>query len=129
MVLGWHLTIAIDSFKLHQLFMLLVPELVVWFEVVGAVIFPLEAEIVQKLLSIWQHFVLVIAVPLTSDPLRQRLGLMVAGSCHLTIAIDSFMFEQLFMLLVPELVVWFEVVGAVILPGEAEFVEKLLSIW
>jgi hypothetical protein len=44
-------------------------------------------------------------------------------------AILSFELDQLFMLLVPELVVCFEVVGGVNSPNESKFVQQILSIW
>jgi hypothetical protein len=43
-------------------------------------------------------------------------------------AILSFVFKQLFTLLVPELFVWFEVVVRVRLPREPNFVQRCLSI-
>jgi hypothetical protein len=46
-------------------------------------------------------------------------------------AIDSFIFEQLFILLVPKLAVWFEgvgTVGVVRFPSEPDFVQKCLPI-
>jgi hypothetical protein len=52
---------AILSFVFEQLFMLLMPELVV---------FPREPDLVQNCLSILSHFVLGVTVPLTCDPLR-----------------------------------------------------------
>jgi hypothetical protein len=51
-VLRWHPTMATDSFKLDQLFILLVPELLVWFEVVNEVNFPNEPDFVQNSLSV-----------------------------------------------------------------------------
>jgi hypothetical protein len=43
-------------------------------------------------------------------------------------AILSFIFEQLFMLLVPEFVLLVSVVGAVRFPREPDFAENVLSI-
>jgi hypothetical protein len=52
---SWHLTTCIFSFVFKQLFMLLVPELVVWFEVVAGVRFPSESDFVQN--SLWMDLV------------------------------------------------------------------------
>jgi hypothetical protein len=46
-------------FKLHQLFMLLVPELVLLANGVGAVIFPSELDVVQDSLLIKSNFVVL----------------------------------------------------------------------
>jgi hypothetical protein len=59
---------AIDSFIFEQLFVLLVPELVVWFEVVDAFVFPSEPDLVQKHLSMLSHFVNVMILPLHVNP-------------------------------------------------------------
>jgi hypothetical protein len=56
------------SFKLDQLFTLLVPDLVVDV-VVGTFKFPDEIEFVQKFLSAWSHFVLRVTLPLPANPL------------------------------------------------------------
>jgi hypothetical protein len=53
---------AIRSFKLDQLFTLLVPELIV----VGAVFFPSESDFVMTFLSIWSHFAML--SPLRANP-------------------------------------------------------------
>ncbi len=57
---------AIFSFKLKQLFILLVPELVVLIDAAGGITFPSEVEFVQKFLSIKSNFVIdvVSACPL-----------------------------------------------------------------
>jgi hypothetical protein len=55
---------AIRSFKLDQLFTLLVPELVV----VGAAICPSEPDFVQTFLSINSKFVIDMMVPLLANP-------------------------------------------------------------
>jgi hypothetical protein len=55
---------AIDSFKLDQLFILLVPE-----HVVALVIFPSEPNFVQPSLSINPKFAIVMIVPLPCNPL------------------------------------------------------------
>jgi hypothetical protein len=54
--------------------------------------------------------------------------LLVLGSYYLTIAIYSFIFEQLFTLLVPLLVALVEVVSDLNFPSEPEFVQNNLSI-
>jgi hypothetical protein len=53
----WHHAMTFLMFKLDQLFIMLVPEFVVWFEGGGAVMFPSEPDSVQKLLSIKSKFV------------------------------------------------------------------------
>jgi hypothetical protein len=112
---------AILSFKLDQLFMLLVPELVVFI--------PNEPDFFQKFLSINSKFVIVMKCTLRMNPIPQRLILLVVRLWHLTIAIRSFKLDQLFILLVPELVVWFVgTVGAVRFPREPDFVQTFLSI-
>jgi hypothetical protein len=61
---------AILSFKFEQLFIVLVPELVVWFEEgVGVVNFPDEANFVEKSLSIQPKFVVNVTLPLRANPL------------------------------------------------------------
>jgi hypothetical protein len=57
---------AIDSFKLNQLFILLVPELVVWFKVVAS--FPSEPDFVQNSLSVWSNFVVLVKASLLANP-------------------------------------------------------------
>jgi hypothetical protein len=59
---------AILSFIFEQLFMLLVPELVVLFESVGAVRFPREPDFVQNVLSIKSNFVTLLNGPLRANP-------------------------------------------------------------
>jgi hypothetical protein len=57
------------SFKIDQLFILLVPELVVGFVCgVGAIIFPSESDFVQEFLSVRSHFVIVLNAPLHANP-------------------------------------------------------------
>jgi hypothetical protein len=80
---------AILSFKLDQLFTLLVPELVVSFEVEGAVSFPDEPDFVQNSLSIKSNFVMVMQAPLLTNPHPKRCVILVPLS-HLTMAILSF---------------------------------------
>jgi hypothetical protein len=58
---------ALLSFKLDQLFILLVPDLVV-LDVVGTFKFPVEVEFVQKFLSIKSKFVMVMKAPLYTNP-------------------------------------------------------------
>jgi hypothetical protein len=126
LVLGWYLTVAIYSFTFDQLFIVLVPALVVWFE--GAVIFPSEPEFVQNFRSVKSKFLIGVAVSLCANPPPKRLVLLVTLWYH-AIAILSFIFEQLFILLAPELLVWFEGgVGTVSFPSEPDFVQSSLSI-
>jgi hypothetical protein len=58
---------ALLLFELDQLFILLVPELVVWFEA-GAVIFPREAEFIENCLSINWNFVYCVSCTLRMGP-------------------------------------------------------------
>jgi hypothetical protein len=60
---------AIRSFKLDQFFILMVPELVVWFEFVGSVSFPCEPDFVQNYLSIKSNSVVLMKCPLRGNPL------------------------------------------------------------
>ena len=53
------------TFKLDQLFILLVPDLVGG----GAAIFPSESKVFQKSLSVWSNFVIGMIVPLLVNPL------------------------------------------------------------
>jgi hypothetical protein len=57
---------AFVSFKLDQLFILLMPELVV--VVVPAVIFPSEPDCIQNSLSILSKFVVIMIDPLCINP-------------------------------------------------------------
>jgi hypothetical protein len=107
------------SFKLDQLFILMVPELVVLVNFVGAVI-PSEPKVFQNSLSIKSKFVIVMKCPLMTNPQPQRLVLLVT-TWHHTMAIGSFKLDQLFKALVPELVVGVAV--AVSFPSEPDFVE------
>jgi hypothetical protein len=69
-VLAWHHAMAIRSFKLDQLFILPVPELVVcWFGGAGAVSFPNEPDCVKNYLSIKSKFVILMQCSLRFDPL------------------------------------------------------------
>jgi hypothetical protein len=115
---------AIVLFKLYQPFILLLPELVVWFE--AHVIFPSESDFVQSSLSIKTKCVLLMPPPLRSNPNPKRLVLMVPVWRH-AMAHISFKLDQLFVLLVPELVVWFEATTASF-PSEPDFVQESLSI-
>jgi hypothetical protein len=87
----WHLTMANLSFIFEQLFILLVPELVVWFEGGGVFISPSEPDFVQEFLSVWLHFVVLMEegpLPMNS-PTKKKLVLLVLVWHH-TVAIDSF---------------------------------------
>jgi hypothetical protein len=53
---------AILSFELNQLFILLVPDLL-------AFLFPSEPDLVQKSLSVWSHYVIEMARSLRMNPL------------------------------------------------------------
>jgi hypothetical protein len=66
LVTPWHHAMARLSFIFDQLFILLVPELVV---VVVLGNCPNEPDFVQNSLSIWSHFVVDVIVPLRANPL------------------------------------------------------------
>jgi hypothetical protein len=93
------------SFKLDQLFILLEPELVVG--VCGTFSFPSEPDFVQKSLSIWSHCVVLMNVPLRTNPQPKRFVLLVLLDWHQTMAISSLKLNKLFTLLVPELIIIF----------------------
>jgi hypothetical protein len=95
-----HHAIAIDSFKVDQLFILLVPELVVWFEGVGAVKFPSELDFVQNYLSIKSHFVIVMNRPLRANPPPQNLVFFVLVWHH-AMTLPSFKLDKLLILPIP----------------------------
>jgi hypothetical protein len=120
-VLVWHHAMAIRSLELDKLFILLVPDLVV------GVSFPSEPDFVQSSLSIRSKLVCSTIGPLITNPPPKSL-IYVVTPWHHTMAIVSFELDHLFILLVPELVVWFEVVGAVSCPDEPDFDQKSLSI-
>jgi hypothetical protein len=81
---------AILSLKLDKLFIVLVPALVVWFEVVGDVRFPSEPDFVQISLSIKPDCAVVIKNgPLRANPKPKRLVLLV-NLRHPTMAKISF---------------------------------------
>jgi hypothetical protein len=61
------MTILLSIFE--QLFILLVPELVVWFEGGGAFNSPNKPDFVKKVLSIKSKFVFGMSFPLIIDPL------------------------------------------------------------
>jgi hypothetical protein len=69
LVLVWQLAMASLSFAFDQLFILLVPELVVWFEVVAAITFPREPDSVHDSLSIKPNFVVIVTRSLPANPL------------------------------------------------------------
>jgi hypothetical protein len=56
------------SFKLDQLFILLVPDLVVDVDVAVTLNFPDEPDFVQNSLSVWSNFVVLMIAPLHGDP-------------------------------------------------------------
>jgi hypothetical protein len=90
---------AILPFKLHNLFILLVPELVV----VGGVWFPIEPDLVQNYLSVLSHFVIVMIAPLHANPPPKSLILLVP-SWHHTMTILSFKLDKLVKLTIPFLI-------------------------
>jgi hypothetical protein len=111
---------AVLSFELDKLLMFLVPELVVWFEVsVSVVSFPSEFDAVENSLSIKSKFVSLVEGSLLANPNPQRLVLLVA-LWHHTMAIFLFKLDQLFILLVPALVVCF--------PSKPDVVQTFNSI-
>jgi hypothetical protein len=62
--------LAILLFELNQLFMLLVPELVILVNGVGAIIFPSEPKALQNSLRLTKSkVVIVVTCPLMTDPL------------------------------------------------------------
>jgi hypothetical protein len=93
---------ALLSFKLDQLFILLVPELVV-VDVAGTFNSPNEPDFVQNSLSVWSKFVLVMIFPLRANPHPKSLVFLVSFWHH-TIAIVLFKFDKLFILHLPFLI-------------------------
>jgi hypothetical protein len=87
--LDWHHTMSILSFKLHQLFILMVPVIVVWFGGARGTSFPYEPDFVQKFLPIMSQFVDCMISPLIVYPLPQSLVLLVTPWHH-TVVIVSF---------------------------------------
>jgi hypothetical protein len=65
----WHYAMAILSFKFDQLFILLVPADVAVVVVGVAFSFPSKADFVQKFLSVWLNFVIVMVGPLSENPM------------------------------------------------------------
>jgi hypothetical protein len=98
---------ALLSLKLDQLFMLLVPELVVSILVAPelAVTVPSESNFVQNSLSIKSNFVIDMKRLLPTNPLPKRFVLFVSV-WHNAMAIGSFKLENLFMLHVPLLIMF-----------------------
>jgi hypothetical protein len=93
----WHHTMSSLSFKLDHLFIVLVPELVVWFEGVVGVRFPSEPDFVQNSLPILSNFVLFLISPLRTKPVAKSLVLLVP-SWHHTMAILQFKLDELHFL-------------------------------
>jgi hypothetical protein len=106
--------------------MLLVPDLVIWFEAVVGVKFPSKTDFVQKHLSIKPKFVCFTTDPLITDPPPKRLVLLVL-EWHPTTSIHSFELDHLFMLMVPDLVIG--VAGTFNFPKEPDSVQNCLSVW
>jgi hypothetical protein len=117
----WHDTVALLSLKLDQLYMLLVPEIVV---VSVEIRFPSKPDFVQKSLSVWSKFVIVMIAPLLCNPHPYRLVLLVA-LWHHAIAMFSFKLDQLFIPLVPLLDASRVEVS---FPNEPDVVENFLPI-
>jgi hypothetical protein len=97
--------VAFFSFKLDQLFMLLVPKLVVDVAVAVTLNFPDEVEFVQKLLSINSKVAVDMISRLHANPHPQRLILLVTAWHH-AMAIGSFKLDKLLMLHVPFLILF-----------------------
>jgi hypothetical protein len=92
---------AIAFVKLDNLFMLLVPELLV----LVTCNFPREFDVIQSHLSIVSHSVVVMSRPLISDPRRQRQVFFVLLLLwHPAMALVSLKLDKLFLFHVPLLV-------------------------
>jgi hypothetical protein len=121
---------AIHSFKLDQLLMLLFP-----LNVTGVIITfrnecrflnsPNESKFVEQIFSILWHQNM--SCPLVTDPPPKRRVLL-ALEWHDAMTVLLFELDQLLTLLVPQLVVWFEGVGT-FLPSKPDFVQQLLLFW
>jgi hypothetical protein len=94
LVLLWHATIAILLFKLDQLFILILP---------CCAHFPSEPKFVQKYLSIKSKCVFAMIDPLPTNPTPKRRVFLVPSG-HEIIAILSFKLDQLFILLIPHVI-------------------------
>jgi hypothetical protein len=116
LVLLWHDAIALLSFELDQLFILLVPVLVVGCDSRS---FPDEPDLVKKSLSIKSKFVFAMKLPLGKNPNPKRRVFLVL-SWHATIAIFSFELDKLFILLLPLVILH--------IPNEPDPVQTFLSI-
>jgi hypothetical protein len=92
---------AILSFKLDKLFILLVPFLVFAGKVGGSLItFPDEPDLVQKILSTKSNCVVFMTCPLVINP-RPKRRVFLVPFWNETIAILSFELDKLFILLIP----------------------------
>jgi hypothetical protein len=147
---GWHHTMArnltifshcwcqsLSALKLNHLFTLLVPALVSLLvpKLVGvgvAVSFPNEPNFVQTFvqtfLSIKSKVVIDMTVPLRASPHPKKRLALLATLWHHALAMFLSKLNQLFMLLAPELVVWFEGVVGISFPSKPDFVKNSLSI-
>jgi hypothetical protein len=94
---------AIFSFKPDQLFMLLVPGRVVG--VCDLFNRPHEPDFVKNYLSILSNCVIAMIFPLITNPPPKRLVFFVPVWHH-AMAIDSFKLDKLFILHVPELIMF-----------------------
>ncbi len=88
--------------------------------------FPSEPDVVETFLSVWSHCVILIIAPLVHNPNTKRLLVLLVLEWHPVMAMVLFKLYQPFILLLPELVVWFE--AHVIFPSESDFVQSSLSI-
>jgi hypothetical protein len=70
----WHHAMAFVLFMFEQLFMLLLPELVVCFKVASDVNFPSKPDFVELILSILQHHIILINVSLKTNRQIQFLA-------------------------------------------------------
>jgi hypothetical protein len=89
-----HLTMATCSFVFDQPFMLLVPELVVWFEGGGSCTFPSKPDFVENSLSVCSKFVIIVTLSLRANPLPQRRVFLVLVWHH-AMALLSFKLNKL----------------------------------
>jgi peptidoglycan/LPS O-acetylase OafA/YrhL len=96
---------ATVSFELDQLFMLLVPELVILVQGVGAVIFPSEPDFVQNSLAIKSMFVVAMMFSLCANPAPKR-RVFLPSFWHHAMAISSFKLDKLFMFHLPFLIMF-----------------------
>jgi hypothetical protein len=92
---------AIFLFILEKLFALLMPELIVWIEVVGAVSFRSEYKFVQNSLSINCKFVILMIAPLLANPPSKKGLVLLITLWHHTMALLLFKLDKLFIFHIP----------------------------